>query len=202
MYFCLGIKYIIMKWNSQVFWSFVLLVVIASLYRVIPHGDYGFPPQLAMAVFAGAIIKNKKASFLMPLFSMLLSDLLFQLLYTSGLSNTPGFYAGQWVNYLLLCSLTVFGFWIKGFKPVSILAAALAAPTFYFLTSNLAVWAGSGGYGHPKNLAGMIQTYVDGLPFYYAQLLSTTVFSFLLFGVYHLFIAQKNKATQQTQLAA
>jgi hypothetical protein len=130
-----------MKSNNTVFWSFALLVAIASLYRVLPHGTYGFPPQLAMAVFAGAIIKNKKFSFLMPLGSMFLSDLLFQGLYALGYSNTPGFYEGQWVNYLLIGSLTVFGFWAKNLKPGNILAASLAAPTFYFLASNLAVWA-------------------------------------------------------------
>jgi hypothetical protein len=148
------------------------------------------------AIFAGAIIKNKKLSFLMPLGSMFLSDLLFQGLYALGYSNTPGFYEGQWVNYLLIGSLTVFGFWIKGFKPGNILAASLAAPTFFFLASNLAVWAGSGGLGRSKDLAGLMQCYADGLPFYYASLAATIVFSAVLFGIYHLFIAQTGKAKQ------
>jgi hypothetical protein len=176
-----------MKFNNPTFWSFILLIVIASLYRVIPHGVYGFPPQLAMAIFAGAIIKDKKFSFLMPLFSMLISDLVFEALFRTGLSTTPGFYEGQWINYLLICSLTVFGFWIKGFKWTSILAASVAAPTFYFLASNFVVWAGGGGFQRPKTFDGLLQCYADGLPFYYASLKATAVFATLLFGCYYVF---------------
>jgi hypothetical protein len=187
-----------MKLNNPTFWSFILLIVIASLYRVIPHGLYGFPPQMAMALFAGAIIKNRKFSFLMPLFSMLVSDLLFEVLYRNGIGNTPGFYQGQWINYLLICSLTVFGFWIKNFKQTSILTASVVAPTFYFLASNFVVWAGNGGFQRSKTFAGMIQCYVDGLPFYYASLVSTIVFSALFFGCYYIFTKTANsKVTHQ-----
>ena len=195
--FALSVKQeAIMKLNNTTIWSFVLLVAIASLYRVLPHGTYGFPPQLAMAVFAGAIIKNRKFSFLMPLGSMFLSDLLFQGLYALGYSNTPGFYEGQWINYLLITSLTVFGFWAKNLKPGNILAASLAAPSFYFIASNLAVWAGSGGLGRSKDFAGLMQCYADALPFYYASLAATIVFSAVLFGIYKLFIAQTGKVKQ------
>ncbi len=180
-----------MKINKQVLASFVLLVVIASVYRIMPHGTYGFPPQLAMAVFAGAIIANKKYSFLLPLSSMVLSDLLFQLLYMAGYGDTLGFYDGQWINYLLIGSLTVFGFMARNFKPANIAAASLAAPTAYFLLSNLVVWAGGGGFGRPRTFSGLMQCYTDGLPFYSMQLLSTLVFSFLLFGIYSLFIRSK-----------
>jgi hypothetical protein len=186
----------VMKSNNTVFWSFALLVAIASLYRVMPHGTYGFPPQLAMAVFAGAVIQNRKFSFLMPLGSMFLSDLLFQGLYALGYSNTPGFYEGQWINYLLITSLTVFGFWAKNLKPGNILGASVAAPTFYFFASNLVVWIGGGGLGRAKTFDGLMQCYADGLPFYYASLAATVVFSAVLFGVYRLFLAKK------TQVAA
>jgi hypothetical protein len=186
-----------MKFNNPTFWSFILLIVIASLYRVIPHGLYGFPPQMAMAIFAGAIIKDKKLSFLMPLLSMILSDLLFEILYRNGIGNTPGFYQGQWINYLLLCSLTVFGFWIKGFKLTSILGASIAAPTFYFIASNFVVWAGGGGFQRSKTFAGMMQCYIDGLPFYYASVASTVVFAALFFGCYYVFTKTSPQVRQQ-----
>jgi hypothetical protein len=194
--FAAGIKSTDMKLNRQVFGSFAILVALGSLYRVIPHGDYGFPPQLAMAVFAGAIIRQRAFSFFLPLASMLASDLLFQGLFSMGWSNTPGFYEGQWVNYLLIGSLTVFGFWAKNLKPGNILAASVAAPTFYFIVSNFVVWASGGGFARPKTFDGLMQCYTDGLPFYYASLAATVVFSVLLFGVYRLFIIQKTSAAQ------
>lgn len=105
-----------MKWNKSLIWSIGLLVLVAALYRIIPGRPPGFAPQLAMAVFAGAIIKNKKWAFLMPILSMFISDLCYQLLFLGGISSRPGFYEGQWQNYLLFGLMVVIGFAIK--KPL------------------------------------------------------------------------------------
>ena len=52
-----------MKTSKQVIVSFILLVIIASLYRVMPGRPFGFAPQVAMAIFGGAIIKDKSHFF-------------------------------------------------------------------------------------------------------------------------------------------
>ena len=70
-----------MKIERSIIVSFVLLVLIASLYRLLPGRPLGFAPQIAMALFSGSIIKNKRYSFLLPILSMLLSDILFELLF-------------------------------------------------------------------------------------------------------------------------
>ena len=49
-----------MKINKSVVLSFILLVVIASLYRIMPGRPLGFAPQIAMALFGGAVIKDRK----------------------------------------------------------------------------------------------------------------------------------------------
>ena len=59
-----------MKSNNKIVWSFLLLVLIAALYRIIPGRPYGFAPQWAMAVFAGAVIKDKKWALIIPVLSM------------------------------------------------------------------------------------------------------------------------------------
>lgn len=174
-----------MKSRSLLF-SFGLLILACSLYRVWDGRPFGFAPQMAMAVFAGAVIKNKKLSFLLPLVSMFLSDGLYQLLYINGLSKIPGFYSGQITNYILFTSLTVFGFFIHSFNWKNIFAASIAAPTVYFLLSNFQVWMGGGGYARPKTFAGLMQCYTDGLPFYGYSLLATLLFSGLFFGAYYL----------------
>src|SRR5436309_1213273 len=99
-----------MKITKQVVVSFILLVIICSLYRVMPGRPFGFAPQIAMAIFAGAIIKDKKLAFLLPLLSMFVSDALYEILYRNGVGNIPGFYGGQITNYILFGSMTVFGF--------------------------------------------------------------------------------------------
>src|SRR4051812_16300308 len=102
-----------MKQMKSLFWPLVLMIVLASLYRVIPGRPYGFAPQWALALFSGAIVKDKKWAFVLPVLSMFISDLIYQGLFLGGLSPIQGFYQGQWINYLLFASVTVFGFFIK-----------------------------------------------------------------------------------------
>ncbi|MEY3436021.1 MAG: hypothetical protein RL335_477, partial [Bacteroidota bacterium] len=80
-----------MKLNRQLVINFTLLVLVASLYRVLPR-PYGFAPQIAMALFAGAVVKDKRFAFAFPLLSMFLSDLLYQALFIMDLTPIQGFY--------------------------------------------------------------------------------------------------------------
>jgi hypothetical protein len=177
-----------MKITKQLLGSFILLIIIASLYRIMPGRPYGFAPMIAMAIFGGAIIKDKKFAFLLPLLAMFVSDGLYQLLYINGVGNTPGFYEGQLVNYLLFGGLTVFGFFIKNFNVKRIAIASLSAPTVYFLISNFLVWLSASplaGLQRPKTFDGLLMCYADGLPFYPWSVASTLIFSAIFFGSYY-----------------
>jgi hypothetical protein len=66
----------------------------------------------------------------------------------------------------------------------------LAAPTVYFLVSNFLVWAVGGGYHHAYNMTGLVQTMVDGLPFYPYSVAGTLVFGGVLFGSFRLMVPQ------------
>ncbi|HXB45336.1 MAG TPA: DUF6580 family putative transport protein [Puia sp.] len=178
-----------MKLNKSLIWSLLLLTLVAALYRIIPGRPWGFAPQWAMAVFSGAVIRNKKWAFALPVLSMLISDIIYQALYMKGLSSIEGFYDGQWQNYLLFALLVVIGFFIKKINVQSIFIASLVAPSGYFLLSNLVLWAGwSGtrGLGRPKTFSGLMQCYTDALPFYGTSVVATIVFSGILFGTYYL----------------
>lgn len=178
-----------MKNTKQLAASFILLIIIASLYRIMPGRPYGFAPMIAMAIFGGAIIKDKKFAFLLPLAAMFVSDGLYQLLYINGVGNITGFYDGQLTNYILFGGLTVFGFFIKNFNIKKIAIASFAAPTVYFLISNFLVWASSSplaGLGRPKTFSGLMMCYGDGLPFYPWSVASTFIFSAIFFGSYYL----------------
>jgi len=187
-----------MKQNKSIFFILLVLVVIASVYRVIPGRPWGFTPQIAMALFGGALfVKDKKWAFALPLLSMFISDCLYQVLYVNGLTEIRGFYGGQWENYLLFAGMTCIGFLVKMNKVFSIAAGILAAPTAFFLVSNFIVWASHGGYVRPYTFEGLMQCYGDGWPFYKGELLGTTVFGVVLFGGYYLvknFSARKQLA--------
>jgi hypothetical protein len=93
-----------MKQRNTFFLAMAVLVVISALFRLIPSDmrPLGFAPQIAIALFGGALITDKKYAFALPLLSMFISDVIFELLHINGLSNIGGFYSGQLINYAIL----------------------------------------------------------------------------------------------------
>lgn len=181
-----------MKLNKNFLLVFLMLIVVAALYRVIPGRPWGFAPHIAMALFGGAVIKDRKWAFALPVFSLFLSDLLYQVLYINGLTDTPGFYNGQWLNYIFFVGITCLGFLMKNVRVGNVISFSFLAPTAYFLVSNFAVWIGGGGWQRPKTFEGLMQCYMDGLPFYRGALMATLVFSAVFFGLYMLLKKREN----------
>ena len=164
-----------------------------------PGRPWGFAPQIAMTFFGGAVIKDKKLAFLLPILSMFVSDALYELLYKTGIGTMPGFYKGQVTNYILFASMTVFGFLITKLNFTRIFLVALTAPTAYFILSNFVVWIGGGGLHRPKTFSGLMMCYNDAWPFFGWSVAASLVFSAVLFGGYALI----NKAVpaKNTQIA-
>ena len=185
-----------MKFNRSILLAFVLLVIAASLYRAWPGRPFGFAPQMAMALFGGAVIKDKRWALILPLVSMILSDLVYQALFVNGLSTIKGFYDGQWLNYLLIIGMTLFGFLLKKRTFLRVTAFSLSGSILFFLLSNFGVWLGGGGFNRPKTLDGLMLCYYDGLAFlrdyglipgFYGNLfVGDLFFCLVLFGSYAL----------------
>jgi hypothetical protein len=195
-----------MKLNRTFVWALLALIVIAALYRIIPNRPVGFAPQIAMALFGGAILKDKKWAFALPLFSMFISDVLYQVLYSLNMTDIRGFYGmGQLTNYILFAGITIMGFMINRNSVKSIFTLSLAAPTAYFLVSNGLVWLNGGPNAinvltsQPlvRDVSGLLQTYTQGLPFYKGSLIATVCFSILLFGGYYLLTKKNNSLAHQ-----
>ena len=128
-----------MKIDKSIIVSFILLVVIASIYRIMPGRPLGFAPQIAMALFSGSIVKDKKFAFLLPILSMLVSDIIYEVLFRVNISSIPGFYSGQLTNYILFGAVTVIGFIIRKENLLHIAAGSVLGATFYFVASNFVV---------------------------------------------------------------
>lgn len=182
-----------MKLSKNILYIFLAFIGVAALYRVVPGRPYGFAPQIAMALFGGAVIKDRKMAFALPVLSMFLSDALFELLFQAGISPIWGFYNGQFTNYVLFALLTVIGFFITRINLINIAAASIVAPTLYFLMSNFMVWMSGGGYFRPKTWEGLMMSFNDGLPFYQNSLIATVCFSALFFGGYYLILHRQLK---------
>ena len=172
--------------NKSITWSLVLLIIVAALYRIIPSRPLGFAPHIAMALFAGAVIKDKKWAFALPVFSIFLSDLLYEVLYRNGLTQLRGFYEGQLTNYILFAGITCIGFLMKNIKAINVFVYSFITATVFFLASNFMVWLNNAGYSRPKTWSGLLLCYTDAVPFYRGSLIATMFFSAVLFGSYHM----------------
>lgn len=179
-----------MKIDKSIIGSFVLLVVIASLYRIMPGRPLGFAPQIAMALFSGSIVKEKKYAFLLPILSMLVSDVIFEVLFVMNISTFAGFYSGQALNYILFALVTVIGFFIKKGNVIHIAAGSVAGVIFYFIASNFLVWVGGGlalnNLPYAKTWDGLMNCIAAGLPFLKGSLYATLFFNSILFGGFYL----------------
>ncbi len=184
-----------MKLSKRVVFFLVIILVVSVLYRVSPLRDYGFAPQLAIALFSGYLFSdNKKWAFILPILSLFLSDAVFEILYNYNLSDMKGFYGyGQILNYSFFLIVTAVGFFIKKMNVTKIATASILGPTIYFLISNFSIWVGGGGYQHPKNLTGLVACIADGIPFYKNSIVGTLLFSAVLFGSYYFMTKKVNQ---------
>jgi hypothetical protein len=191
-----------MKLNKSNLLVLFILILACALYRVWDSRPMGFAPQIAMALFAGSISKDKRFAFLFPVLSLFISDLLYQFLYSQGLSTIKGFYSGQWQNYLLIASITIIGFFINKNKVGQIFIGSLAGAVYFFLISNFMVWIGGGwdinNQPYPRSFSGLMLCYSEALPFFKWSVLSTLLFNGIFFGSFYLLGKSVLKKEMQT----
>ena len=147
-----------------------LLIALATAIHLIPH-PFGVSPVGATAMYAGAYGK-RSTSWLIPMVPLLIGHLY------------NGFY-----------DLTVMAFVYAGFALSTVagrllvkkksarrfsLAVVLSACIFY-LVSNFSIWL-VGMY--PPTPAGLLQCYVNGLPYLGAGIAANAVYAALLFGLH------------------
>ena len=187
-----------MKFNKTTLAAFILLLVMVSLYRIWDGRPEGFVPHIAMAIFGGAIVRDQKnyLGFILPLFLIFVSDVLYEILWVNKISPIPGFYEGQVVNYILFAGLTFFGFLMKKINLKSVTGFAISGSLLFFIVSNFAVWAAHSGLQRPMTFDGLMLCYADAIVFYRDYglikgfvgnaILGDLFFSYLLFGGYYL----------------
>jgi uncharacterized membrane protein YhhN len=163
-------------------------VLFSIIYRVQPYRIDNFNPLLALSLFGGFVFNNnKKWAFAIPVFAMLASDIVYQLLYINNLGTVQGFY-GWWqiANYASINAVALVGFYITKVNAVQIGTSSLVGAILFFILSNFFVWAEGMGYQHSYTFSGLLSCYGYGLPFFKSSLISTISFSAVLFGIHTL----------------
>jgi uncharacterized protein DUF6580 len=148
------------------------IIVLAAALRLGPH-PWNFTPVGAVALFSGAMVRDRRLAFLFPMLVMLATDLIIgfnklsPLVYACFLlSVLIGRFLNQKRNLLRLGGATFLG--------------ALQ----FFLITNFGVWAFLNSY--PRTGVGLAACYLAGVPFFWNTLAGDAVYTTLLFGCFFL----------------
>jgi hypothetical protein len=148
----------------------LIMIVLAAALRIVPH-PWNFAPIGAMALFSGAMIRDKRLALFFPLLTLIAGDLFigFHILI-------PLVYASTLVSAAL-------GFLLRDRKTLGRIASVtLLGAIQFFLVTNFGVWLLLGTF--PKTTLGLAACYIAGAPLFWNTLASDGLFVTLLFGGY------------------
>ena len=147
-----------------------VIIIFAAFTRIMPHPP-NFTPIIAMGLFGGAYLKDKRWALLLPVGAMLLADIFL------------GFHGTMIWVYGSLIIITTIGFLLKrGVTLQNGVIATISGSLLFFLVTNFGVWA-SGSF-YPKNVEGLISCYAAGIPFFGNTLGGSIFYSSLMFVGY------------------
>ena len=161
--------------------AIISLILFASFSRIIPHMP-NFTPIGAMALFGGAYLKNRYHSFLIPMISLWLSDLILNNFIFSFYSEFTWFYPGFLWQYISFILIIVIGYlFLKKLNFKNIFITTIFSSLLFFIITNFGVWISGSMY--TLDFQGLISCYIMALPFFKGTLLGFMCYSTLLFGV-------------------
>ncbi len=144
------------------------LILLAAALRIAPH-PWNFTPVGAMALFSGAVIRDRRLAFIFPLLVLFLGDI-----FIGFHKLIPIVYASFLINVAI-------GLWLRDRRTVTrISLATLLGAIQFFLVTNFAVWWLLNSY--PKTTSGLAACYLAGIPFFWNTLAGDAAYAFLFFG--------------------
>ncbi len=162
------------------------LILLAAALRIAPH-PWNFTPVGAMALFSGAVIRDRRLAFIFPLLVLFLGDIFI------------GFHKLIPIVYASFLISVAIGLWLRDRRTIArISLATLLGAIQFFLVTNFAVWALGSFY--PRTVAGLATCYIAGIPFFWNTLAGDALYAALLFGGYALaerFIPALHTAVQR-----
>lgn len=166
-----------------------ITIVIAALrvysnYSTSMTALANYSPLAAMALFGGSYFKGNIKPFLFPIITIFISDLfLFATVYKE---YGNGFLYDGWAwVYSAFVLMALCGKYIIRTATIQHIGIAiLAAICIHWLLTDFGVWLGSKTY--PQTWAGFMACLAAAIPFEIRLLVSTVVYSVVMFGVFEL----------------
>ncbi len=175
--------------------TLIAVIIIAVGFRLAPYllHSFGIPidpentlypwnfsPILPLCIFGAACFANQGMAYLLPLAVYIAGDL--------GIWLVTGrvdwaFYPSQPIVYLSVAIVVTCGFLLRLQRSwPRIAATGLGSAVAFFVVSNFGVWAFGDGLRYPQTLPGLIECYVQAIPFFRNTLISMAAFLPLLFS--------------------
>ena len=149
-----------------------VMIVFAAVVRILPH-PWNFTPIGAMAIFSGAMFRDRRVAFLFPLLALFAGDL-----FVGIHRLIPIVYASFLLSVLIGTLLA------NNRAILRIGGAVFLGALQFFLVTNFAAWQLFGTYPHTP--AGLAACYIAGLPLFGNTLASDAIYSTLFFGAFAL----------------
>ena len=149
-----------------------VMIILAAVVRILPH-PWNFTPIGAMAIFSGAMFRDRRVAFLFPLVALFAGDL-----FVGIHSLIPVVYASFLLSVFIGTSLA------NRRGVLSIGGVVFLGALQFFLVTNFAAWQLFGTYPHTPT--GLAACYIAGLPLFGNTLAGDAVYSTLFFGIFAL----------------
>ncbi len=148
------------------------LILLAAALRIAPH-PWNFTPVGAIALFSGAVLRDRRLAFFFPLLALFLGDIFI------------GFHKLMFVVYASFLVNVAIGLWLRDRRSIArITLATLLGAIQFFVVTNFAVWQFLSGF--PHTASGLAACYIAGIPFFWNTLAGDAFYAALLFGSYAL----------------
>ncbi len=148
------------------------MIAIAAALRIAPH-PWNFTPVGAMALFSGALVRDRRLAFAFPLLALFVGDVFI------------GFHKLMPVVYASFLLSVLIGRWVQNHRSLArISGATLLGAIQFFIITNFGVWALGSFY--PRSLPGLAACYAAGIPFFWNTLAGDAFYSALFFGTFAL----------------
>jgi hypothetical protein len=144
------------------------IVLLTAALRIAPH-PWNLTPIGAIALFSGAMVRDRRLAFLFPLLALFAGDA-----FTGLHKLIPVVYAS------FLISVAIGRLLQDRRTALRITGATLLGAAQFFLVTNFAVWKFLGTY--PKTLSGLIACYAAGIPYFWNTLAGDVLYTAVLFG--------------------
>jgi uncharacterized protein DUF6580 len=149
-----------------------VMIAIAAALRIAPH-LWNFTPVGAMALFSGALVRDRRLAFAFPLLTLFVGDIFI------------GFHKLMPVIYASFLLSVLIGRWVQNHRSLArISGATLLGAIQFFIVTNFGVWALGSFY--PRSLPGLAACYAAGIPFFWNTLAGDAFYAALMFGSFAL----------------